>query len=195
MTTQTSVQSAPCPRCRSTQDPVVEQHQGGATIICRTCGHSQETDRHGRLYTPPASEECHSTTHDTVHYPTGLACTTVYLLRHNDAVRTPGGYITAGRTSSIAFRVYHQPYRRPVMTFRAVKSRATDAGVRYIYAAEMLPFDEAVIMPGSRDSRALRNLLLQEASVTSGFNIQATNPNWPICPPGTILRAPLAPYQ
>lgn len=194
MSTSTSVQTARCPKCRNNLIPVIEPHQGGATISCRTCGHSQETDHNGQPYTPPAGVSDFQA-NDTVHYPTGLACTSISLLKHNEAVRTHKGYITGEHTGEIAFRLYHQPYRRPVITFRTVKHRNTDDNVRYVYAAEMLPFDETIIQQGSREARALRNLLLQESSKTTGIKIQAATGNWPICPPGTILKAPLSPYQ
>ena len=55
---------------------------------------------------------------------------------------------------TLTFFVYHQPYRRPLFSHRPRSSLSTP-GVRYVYAAEMVPYDPQLARtptPGTTDA-------------------------------------------
>ena len=126
-------------------------------------------------------------------YPVGLACTPIRIHEYPTGVRIRPFTITTPEPSeTYTFLVYHQPFRQPQLSFRDVRHRGS-SNARYIYAAEMAPYDPAVAAPTAKHNRRLKNLLTQEASRLSGFTLKDTPPPWPIFPPGTILATPLAP--
>ena len=126
-------------------------------------------------------------------YPVGLACTPVEIHEYPTGVRIPPFTITPPEPSeTYTFFVYHQPFRQPQLSFRDVRHRGS-SDARYIYAAEMAPYEPAIAVSTAKHNRRLKNLLLQEASRLSGFTLRETPNPWPISPPGTILATPLAP--
>ncbi len=89
--------------------------------------------------------------------------------------------------------IYHQPLRIPNTSFREPRRDPPDPHVRYVYAAEMDPFDPTLANPSRRENRQLRALLANEASRLTGLEMRNARSPWPITPPGTIMRTPLAP--
>lgn len=119
-------------------------------------------------------------------YPFGLACAPMELHTYTTAVYILDFAITPDTHETIALFVYHQPFQNPRLSFQ---------DVRYIHAAEMVPYDPDIASPRSCNSHQLRTLIQQKTSRISGFTITATRPSWPIYPQGTILADPLAPSR
>ena len=186
----------PCPRCQSPQSPHVERHEGGMTIICRSCGHARETDRLGNPYFPPSPDDqtLRSVDHNITAYPLLLACTTIQLLLHDSAVRAINAYLTPPNPTILTFHVYHQPFRIPILSFRNTRSRSQQS-TRYIYAAEMSPYHPTLVTPHTKAYRNLQNLIQTETSHHTGHQMRTGAYNWPICHPGSILTTPLAPTE
>ena len=128
---------------------------------------------------------------DRLPYPVGIACTRITLHKYDSGYERPGFLITSAHpTDILTFLVYHQPYHRPVHSSRPSRSPTTP-GVRYIYAAEMIPYDPKVADPKARHYRHLKRLILQATSLFSGLTLKDTRTSWNIHPPGTALATPL----
>ena len=56
----------------------------------------------------------------------------------------------------------------------------------------MHPYERDHISDMTRQPRDLRTLIQQTAAELTGLDLRATTRSWPICPPGTIIRSPLA---
>ena len=106
----------------------------------------------------------------------------------------PAHHHSPGAQQTYTFFIYHQPFRDPQLSFRDVRHRGS-SNARYIYAAEMTPYDPGIAAPTAKHNRRLKNVLLQEASRLSGFTLRETHHPWPISPPGTILATPLVPAR
>ena len=182
---------ASCEKCGGQSPPIVEDHRTGQTVTCRSCGHSQDTDHNGHVVTPPEPTDFQprSIDHQTNRYPLGLECTEIQLDRHRVAVRSVGTYFTPSSNELVTFYVYHQPYRSP-----NTSARRKASANRYVYAAEMLPYDDLIEL-NPKEYRDLRRLILEEASHSLGAPLKVSNRQWPICRPGTIARRPLAPAE
>ena len=127
---------------------------------------------------------------ERLSYPVGIACTRIKLHKYDSGYESPGLLITpAHPTDILTFLVYHQPYRRPVHASRPSRSPITP-GVRYIYAAEMIPYDPEVADPKAPHYRHLKRLILQATSLFSGLTLKDTRNSWDIHPPGTALATP-----
>ena len=99
-----------------------------------------------------------------------LACTTITLHRHHHAVRLNNAFLTDSKPTPLTIRVYHQPFRSPILSFRSTRAKPLP-GVAYIYSAEMDPHEKDIFSGMTRQPKDLRN--------SSG--------SWHFCPPGTIL--------
>ena len=182
-----------CPKCANSA-PSTLQLTTHATV-CHLCGHSFETDQSGDPHVPPENPEDLLTTPapDPLSYPVGLACTPIRIHEYPTGVRVRPFTITPPEPSdTYTFHVYHQPFRQPQLSFREVRQRGS-SDARYIYAAEMTPYNPGIATPSAKHNRRLKNLLIQEASRLSGFTLRETPHPWPISPPGTILAKTLAP--
>ena len=74
-------------------------------------------------------------------YPSGLACIRVEFHRYQTGVRIHELLITPlWSRETLTLLVHHQPFRQPQLSLRPSRARSTP-GVRYIYAAEMVPYD------------------------------------------------------
>ena len=130
---------------------------------------------------------------DRLPYPVGIACTRITLHKYDSGYEGRGLFITpAHPTDILTFLVYHQPYPRPVHSPRPSRSPTTP-GVRYIYAAEKIPYDPEVADHTARHYRHLKRLILQVTSLFSGLTLKDTRNSWNIHPPGTALATPLDP--
>ena len=107
-------------------------------------------------------------------YPFGLACTPVELHRYQTGVQVHELLIIPpGPRETLTFLVYHQPFRQPQFSHKPSRARGTP-DVRYIYAAEMVPYDPELADPASRHCRHLKRLVLQEASLISALTLRET---------------------
>ena len=186
-----------CPKCANSAPSTLQFTTGSHTIVCHLCGHSFDTDQSGDPHVLPENTEDlrTTTTSGPLSYPVGLACTLVDLHEYPTAIRIRPFTITPPEPSeTYTFFVYHQPFRQPQLSFRDVRNRGS-SDARYIYAAEMAPYNQDIAAPTAKHNRRLKNLLLQEASRLSGFTLRDTRHPWPISPPGTILATPLAPVS
>ena len=190
----TGGQPTPCPKCRSTHPPKAETHTAGTTLTCTVCGHTQELDRTGRPYTHPQDQppDPTSSTHQTTTYPLYLACVSISLLKHHMAVHLNDTYVTASNAIPVLVRVYHQPFRTPILSFRPTRAQI-QPGRAYIYAAERDPYERDYFTGMTRQPRDLRVLIQKVAAEVSGLDLRSTSVPWPICPPATIINSPLAP--
>ena len=126
-------------------------------------------------------------------YPVGLACTRIVLYKYHSGFAGYGLLITPTHPrETLTFLVYHQPYPRPIFSLRP-SSSLTTPGVRYVYAAEMVPYDPELADPDARHYRRLKRLVLQEASLISGLTLRDTRQSWDIYPPGAAPATPRAP--
>ena len=119
--------------------------------------------------------------------------TVLVLHKYQTGVAAYGLLITPTHPrETLTFLVYHQPSRRPVFSLRP-SSLLTAPTIRYVYAAEMVPYDPEVANPAARHYRRLKRLTLQEASRLSGLPLKEPRHPWHIYPPGTDLATPRAP--
>ena len=190
-TTQHHLRLQICPKCQTTEPPRAEPHAAGTTLTCPQCGRTEEYDRQGRPYAHPA-QDLSSVTHDHPTYPLMLACTTITLHRHQHAVRLNTAYVTDSEPTPVTIRIYHQPFRTPVLSFRATRAKP-QPGVAYIYAAEMDPYEKDIFSGMTRQPKDLRLLIQRKGTQVSGLDLRNGSGSWHICPPGTILVSPLAP--
>ena len=97
----------------------------GTTLSCTVCGHTEEFDRAGRPCTHPQDQppDPALSTHQTTTYPLYLACVPITLLKHDMAVRLNDTYVTADDPIQVSVRVYHQPFRTPILSFRPTRAQ------------------------------------------------------------------------
>lgn len=183
-----------CPKCKTTEPPRAEAHAADTTLICTQCGRAEEYDRQGRIYTHPADgpPDPAAASHDYPTYPLMLACTTITLHRHQHAVRLNMAYVTDSDPTPVTIRIYHQPFRNPILSFRVTRAKP-QPGVAYIYAAEMDPYEKDIFSGMTRQPKDLRLLIQRTGTQASGLDLRNGSGSWHICPPGTILASPLAP--
>ena len=183
-----------CPRCATPTGWKEEPHEAGTTVTCINCGHSLEYDPSGRPYTPDLDQipKPAYVPHDTTSYPMMLACSTITLHKHRHAVRLNNAYVTDAAPIPVTMRVYHQPFRSPVLTFRPTRAKP-QPGVSYIYAVEMDPYEEDIFTRMTRQPKDVRLLIQRVATEQTGLDMRTGSTPWHICPPGTMLSTPLAP--
>ena len=130
-------------------------------------------------------------TPEPLTYPLGLACTRIHLYTHTAGVSIRDFIVTTpSHLTPIICFVYHQPFRRPRLSFRNLP-HSSSPHVRYIYAVEMHPYNPALPTFPDRMIRNLRALIHYGASRITGLTLRQANHPWPISPQGSLLADPL----
>lgn len=183
-----------CPRCNDRSTPRTDTHPGGITLICRSCGHATELTHDGAPLPASPAQTARPQHNPAPAYIYGLAATPLLIPAYQTTVKAgPLTFVPASPDALYSVIIYHQPLRIPNTSSREPRRQPSEPTVRYVYAAEMHPFDPTLANPSRRENRQLRALLANEASRLTGLEMRNARSPWPITPPGTIMRTPLAP--
>ena len=114
-----------CPKCGTTEIPRKDEHPNGVTFTCPSCAHTQEYDRGGNPYIAASENppDPYLVLHDTTSYPLYLACISLDLQLHDTAVRLNNRFVTGNSPIPLQIRLYHQPFRTPILAFRPTRAQ------------------------------------------------------------------------